>query len=157
MGVIVSFDFTSFSAAWPEFVYLGSPQINQYWNMATVLHANDGTGPVPTATIQTTLLNTLTAHFAMLLSGLQIPGGSPQPSPLVGQVTSATQGSVSVAVEALYPTGSPAAWYTQTKYGAIYYAMCAAYRVALYVPGPSRIQNPWAAGVVPFYPPPGPN
>jgi hypothetical protein len=151
-GVTVSFDFTSFSAAYPEFVYLGSAQINEYWNMATVLHANDGTGPVPTATIQTTLLNALTAHIAYMFSGLEGQGASP----LVGQVTTATQGSVNVGVQALYPPGS-AAWYTQTKYGALYYAMCAAFRVALYVPGPSRIQNPYGARLVPFYPPPGPN
>lgn len=153
MGVIVNFDFASFSAAYPEFVYLGSPQIDAYWNMATVLHANDGTGPVPTAAIQTTLLNALTAHLASMLSGLQ----GEDPSPLVGQITNATQGSVSVGVQTLYQTPGSAAWYNQTKYGAIYYAMCAAYRVALYVPGPSRIQNPYGARVMPFYPAPGPN
>ena len=77
MGVIVSFDFAAFSASYPEFAYIGEPTATNYFNMATVLHANDGSGPVPNATIQTTLLNALVAHLSQIYSGTQGRGAKP--------------------------------------------------------------------------------
>lgn len=153
MGVIVSFDFAAFSAAYPEFAYIGAPTATNYFNMATVLHANDGSGPVPNATIQTTLLNALVAHLASIYSGVQ----GEEPSPLVGRIANATQGSVSVGMQNDYAPGT-VQWYQQTKYGSMYWAMTSAYRRALYVPGPFRNMNPWGGrGGRPYFPLPGPN
>ena len=152
MGVVVSFDFTAFSASYPEFAYIGAPTATQYFNMATVLHANDGSGPVPNATIQTTLLNALVAHLAQIYSGTQ----GEEPSPLVGRIQNATQGSVSVGTQNDYGPGT-VQWYQQTKYGSMYWAMTSAYRRGLYVPGPFRNMNPWGFGGRPFFPLPGPN
>lgn len=154
MGVIVSFDFAAFSASYPEFAYIGQTTATNYFNMATVLHANDGSGPVPNATIQTTLLNALVAHLASIYSGVQ----GEEPSPLVGRIANATQGSVSVGMQNDYAPGT-VQWYQQTKYGSMYWAMTSAYRRALYVPGPFRNMNPWRNGwgAQPYFPLPGPN
>ena len=152
MGVVVAFSFTAFSQAYPEFNYIGSATATNYFNMATVLHANDGSGPVPNATIQTTLLNALVAHLAQIYSGTQ----GEEPSPLVGRIQNATQGSVSVGTQNDYGPGT-VQWYQQTKYGSMYWAMTSAYRQALYVPGPFRNMNPWWFRGTPYFPGPGPN
>jgi hypothetical protein len=78
------------------------------------------------------LLNMLTAHIAMMNSGItasSVPnGGSSQ---LVGRISDATQGSVSVSADmgTAGPAGGSAPWYQQTKYGAAYWQATAGYRL----------------------------
>ena len=83
------------------------------------------------------LLNMLTAHIAALNAPL---GGQPS-SPLVGRVSNATEGTVTVATDNQYPPGS-VQWYQQTKYGAAFWAASAQYRTAIYAPGPRRSFEP---------------
>ncbi|KAG1434388.1 hypothetical protein G6F55_014548 [Rhizopus delemar] len=61
--------------------------------------------------------------------------GGQSPSGLVGRVSSATEGSVSVSSDYSAPAGS-AQWYLQTPYGAMYWEATAWLRVGRYVPGP---------------------
>lgn len=90
------------------------------------------------------LLNMLTAHIAALNSGVN--GNAP--SGLVGRISSASQGSVSVSAD-MGPTTNSEAWYQQTKYGAAYWQATAPYRTAIYVPGASPSGYPnysWRRG-----------
>jgi hypothetical protein len=65
------------------------------------------------------------------------------PSPnLVGRLNTATEGSVSVGTE--MPGNMPAssAWWTQTKYGFLWWQMTKPYRTMRYIPGPQRYFGP---------------
>lgn len=69
----------------------------------------------------------LVAHEAELQN--RIDGGN---SSLIGRVSSATEGSVSIASEFPTNTGRIAAWLNQTPYGVKYLAMVAPYLTALW-------------------------
>lgn len=130
MGVAVTFNYAAWAVQFPEFSNLSEDQATMYFTIATTLHRNDGGGPVSTAATQTQLLNYVTAHLAFLYSGT---AASPA-SPLVGRITNATEGSVSVQTD--YGANIPQnmAFWIQSKYGATYWAMTAPYRTMRYVP-----------------------
>ncbi len=79
----------------------------------------------------------LTAHIAQLSGWPAAAGGGGAGSGLVGPITSASEGSVSVSVTPLAGANASAmqAWLSQTQYGAAYYAFTAAYRMARWYPG----------------------
>ena len=77
-----------------------------------------------------TILYMLTAHIAQVLQG----SATQAASSLVGQVTGATEGSVTVALAEMQNPG--AAWFTQTKYGMMAWQALAPYRTALYSAAP---------------------
>lgn len=137
MGVVVTFNFSAWQATYPEFSNVTEPQAQNFFNLATIYCRNDGGGPVNNLAVATTLLNLLVSHFAFLagLSNAQNQGGNP--SPLVGRVTNASEGSVSVAVE-LPNMPAAAAFFSQTSYGLQYWAATAPYRTMRYMPGPQR-------------------
>jgi hypothetical protein len=83
------------------------------------------------------LLNLLTAHICQLRQPLN---GQPS-SPLVGRISEATEGSVTVKAEMIAAPGS-AQWYNQTKYGAQYWQMTLPFRSARYYAGPRRVFTP---------------
>lgn len=129
MGVTVTFDYAAWVARYPEFTSVPEPLAAQYFAEATAFHANDGTGPVNSATLQRVYLNMVTAHIAARYA---VRDGK-QPSDLVGKIQSASEGSVSVSVESdSGPSAGSHAWYTQTKYGNDYLAATAQYRGPLY-------------------------
>jgi hypothetical protein len=140
MGVQVTFDYASWAALFPQF----SPALTQQQVTTLILplaqqyNRNDGGGPVCTAALQTQLLNLMVAHVAELLFG---PDGSGKPAGLVGRITDATEGSVSVGAE--FPTTANNAWLLQTQFGAMWWQLTAAFRTMRYVPGPTRNFNPW--------------
>lgn len=136
MGTVVQFDFALFQQLYPEFVGITLQQATNYFNMATGYLRNDGTSPVCDAAQQLSLLNLLTAHIAYLLFGVN---GQP-PSGLVGRISSASEGSVSVSTD--FPADPGAAWYLQSPYGAMYWQLTAAYRTFRYRAFPGRNFNP---------------
>ena len=150
----VVFDYATFVAMFPEFAGLSQPQAQGYFNRATLLFANCGwTGALPQAA---TLLDLLTAHIAWLsaprdANGNPSSSGQP-PSELVGRISNASEGSVSVQTDMGEATaGSPSQpWYMQTKYGAEYWAATAQFRTAFPVVRP-RVP-PGLAGSYPFFP-----
>ena len=113
------------------------PLAQLYFNEAGLYLNNTDGSIVSNVTERAALLNMLTAHIAALNAGLN---GQP-PVPLVGRITNASEGSVSVATQNDYPPGSPQ-WYQQTKYGAAFWAATGKYRSMQYVPGPRRNFNP---------------
>ncbi|MBE7620978.1 DUF4054 domain-containing protein [Komagataeibacter sp. FXV2] len=79
------------------------------------------------------LLNLLVAHIAQL--EVQVAQGNS----LVGRVSDATQGSITVRTQ-MEGQAPSAAWFNQTPYGAQFWAMSRRLRLARYVPG--RPQRP---------------
>jgi hypothetical protein len=129
MGVTVNFDYNAWVARYPEFSPTGAQPVvpstaAAYFAEAGFFLDNNGTGPVEDSGMQLRLMNMLTAHIAALNNAA-----------LVGRITNASEGSVSVVVENSYESGS-AQWYQQTKYGAAFWAATGQYRRMRYAPGP---------------------
>lgn len=138
MGVKVDFSYANFISTYPQFASLSEPQVVQgALPVAELYCRNDGGGPVTTAQTQTTLLNLMVAHICQLMYGAN---GQPSAG-IVGRISNATEGSVSVAAE--YPMTPNNAWFMQTPFGAAFWTATAAYRTMRYVPGPRRNLNPW--------------
>jgi len=130
-GVIVTFDPAAFKARYPEFAGVENGTLELYFAEATIYHRNDGTGPVSTAAVQSSLLNMLTAHIAARYATV----AGVAPSNLVGRISQATQGSVTVAADYGTTQSENEAWYNQTKYGADYWRATAIFRGFHYVTG----------------------
>lgn len=118
--------------------FLTPVQAASLFAQATIFQRNDGTGPICDPVLQLALLNMVVAHLAYLQYGLP---GQP-PSPLVGRISSASQGSVSVSTDYGSQPQS-AAWWVQTKYGAEWWAATLVWRTMRYVPPVrARVFNP---------------
>lgn len=85
--------------------------------------------PVTDIGTRQNLIGLMMAHIATLLAPIN---GQPATT-LVGRITNASEGSVSVSSD--FPSDPTSAWYTQTKYGAMFWAATARYRTFRYVPG----------------------
>lgn len=130
MGAIATFDYAQWTARYPEFTSsVSAPLAASYFTEAGLYLNNVGAGPVPDMATQQLLLNMLVAHIAFLNAPLN---GVPSPT-LVGRINNASEGSVSVGIENLYPPGSPQ-WFQQTKYGAAFWAASVRFRTMRYIP-----------------------
>lgn len=129
MGATVQFNYASWSAAFPEFSNVAEATIiGPVLSIASQYCRNDGGSPIENVETLTQALNLMVAHVAQLMYGSTI-----QPiSPLVGHITDASEGSVSVSVE--FPTTPENAWFTQTRYGAMYWQMILPFRLGRYIP-----------------------
>lgn len=134
-GAVAVLDIAAFKAAYPAFATLSNDQITEAFTLATIYLRNDGTGPVRTVALQTTLMYQLTAHLAQLMYG----ANGEAPSGIVGRVNSASEGSVSIGAD--WPANANNAWFLQTTYGANFWQATAAYRMTHYRPGPTRFGN----------------
>ena len=142
MGVAVNFDYTAWTAAYPQFSNVTQTQITgPVLSLAEVYCRNDGGGPINDTNLQTQALYLMVAHVAQLMFG-----STTQPlSPLVGRVDSATQGSVSVSVE--FPDSNPnAAWFNQTPYGAMFFQLIKAVTRGRYFAKTTPLARPWIYG-----------
>lgn len=136
---IVVFDYAGWAIRYPELaLWVAEPLAQAYFNEACFYCDNTASSPIPDTT-RPTLLNMVTAHIAALnapLSGRESPA-------LVGRINSATEGSVTVSTENLYPPGT-AQWWQATKYGAAFWAATQQYRLNFYVANPARSVDPYA-------------
>lgn len=138
MGVQITFDYALWILSYPQFSDIPeSTVITVLLPIAEIYCRNDGGGPVSTAATQTVLLNLMVAHIAQLFFG----ANGTTPSGLVGRISNASEGSVSVGTD--FPTTQNNAWYLQTPFGAAFWQATAAYRTMRYIPGPVRNFNPW--------------
>ena len=139
----VTFNYATWIATFPEFKGVSSEMGQSYFDIATLYFQNCGwTGSLPQAP---TLLYMLTSHVAWLLAprdgnGNPASSGVPAP-PLVGRISSAAEGSVNVSTE-LDGSGSPSeAFFSQTKYGLLFWQGTSQFRTARWVGGPRPIVN----------------
>lgn len=86
------------------------------------------------------ILDLLTAHIAQLTVGGVIGGALVPAGPLVGRISSATEGSVSVGTAMDLPQS--AAWFAQTQFGIMAWQMMAKARTARYRASPGRFFQP---------------
>lgn len=136
---VVTFSYADWSLRYPELAAsVSAPLAQLYFNEASLYCDNTPTSIVRDLPTRELLLNMLTAHVASLNASLN----GQESSTLVGRISNATQGSVSVATQMDLPPGS-AQWFAQTKYGAAYWAATARYRTMRYVPGPVPVTEPY--------------
>lgn len=120
---IATFNYSVWSARYPELVPFVSADLGTALFAEAGLYLdNSDCSPVPDVTVRGMLLNMLVAHIGKLTQ-----------TELVGRVSNASEGSVSVASEMNTP-GS-AAWFEQTPYGAAFWQATAVLRTMHYVPG----------------------
>jgi len=141
-GGVVAFSYSGWSTRYPELAFsVSQPLAQMYFNEAQLYCDNTPTSSIRDASPggqREMLLNMVTAHIA----ALNAPLNSQESSPLVGRISNATQGSVSVAAQNDYPPGT-VQWFQQTKYGAAFWTATAQYRTMHYVPGMVPNVNPY--------------
>jgi len=130
---IVIFNPNTFVARFPEFSNVNSELLGMYFDEACLKLNNTDQSIVVDEKERRILLFLLTAHIAQL--GQQISKGN---GGLVGRISSASEGSVSVSADMGQVTNAQA-WYAQTQYGAEYWALTAKYRTMRYIPAPARL------------------
>lgn len=135
-GVVV-FDAPEFVAIYPEFTGLTNPSMQTQFNGAVLLLDNTCASRVQDANKRLQLLYMLTAHMCILNLGINDGAGNvSDPQGIVGRIADATEGSVSVSAEYASTIGESLAFFSQTKYGAMFWQATKAYRTAHYIPAP---------------------
>jgi len=143
---VVVFDPVAWAASYPELAgSVSSDQATAYFAMAGLYVDNSACSPILDLTIRATILNMVVSHIATLLA----PIDGQAPSPLVGRISNAAEGSVNVAVD--FPTTPNSAWWLQTKYGAMAWTAMAPWRTAKYLANPyTPTSYPWGPFPMPF-------
>lgn len=140
-GVVV-FVPADFKQAYTEFATVADARLTENFNIATLQMNNSCRSRVMDAAKRETLLNLLTAHITALRDGVN----SQPPAGVVGRVSSATEGSVSVSAD-MGTMVYGQAYYMQTQWGALYWQSTAPYRTMVYVPAPVVCADLPAGGV----------
>lgn len=153
----VTFDPVEFKASFPVFAGCTDGQLATFFRIAGLYCWNSTQNPAFASGNLALLLDLATAHVAWLNAPRDVQGnpsaaGSP-PSPIVGRINTASEGSVSVGAE-WNGSGSPSeAWWLQSQYGAMWWQATAQYRTARYLANPTivaGVPGPLAAGFIPF-------
>lgn len=152
---IVTFDIPTFLATYPEFTGLAtggpppttSPQLTAAFALAQTILNNTCCSAVQDANLRDTLLQMLTAHITFLLYGSNDGAGNITPPPgIVGRISTATEGSISVAAEFGGDGGPTQDWYTATRYGAMYWVATSNFRTFIPIGPPAFGPNGPAVG-----------
>lgn len=137
----VTFVYADFVASFPEFRDLTEPMLGGYFLDSNSYIWNSAANPVLTSGLanMTRLTYLMTAHLAWLFAprdATGAPSAQGQPAPqTVGQITNASEGSVSVAMKAI--TNPNAEWFTQTRYGFAFWQATKQFRQMQYVAAPT--------------------
>jgi len=126
---IVTFDPAAFAQAFPAFASVPAGALSNNFALAQLQLENDCCSVVCDAPTRASLLNLITAHITALLNGVN---GQP-PQGVVGRISQAQQGSVSVQTE-FESESEAAAYYAQTPWGLQYWQSTLRWRTAHYVP-----------------------
>lgn len=140
---VVTFVYADWVAMFGEFSNCTQAQGQAWFNIAGLYFENDNCNPAFFSGNMTALMYMLTAFVGWMLAPRDAagnPAASGQPgSPLVGRIASATEGSVTVSVD-WKGGGSPSEdFFTQNKYGAMFWQATAQFRNARYAARPTYV------------------
>lgn len=128
---IVNLDITIFRAMYPEFSNVTDALLPFLFDQSTDYLDNTDFSLVDDAVKRERLLYLLMAHLAYVKYGdAQNNGGSG----MVGRISSASEGSVSVSAD-MNQGEFRYSWYTQSPYGMSFWQATKVYRMANYYPG----------------------
>jgi hypothetical protein len=135
---IAVFDYTAWAARYPELAGAVSESLAaSLFAEAGLYLDNTDASIVADPAIRLMLLGMVVAHLAVM--GGALNGGVPTGQ--VGRVSSATEGSVSVALDTGLAPGT-ATWWGLTAYGFNFWAATKRYRTMHYRPGPQPRFDP---------------
>lgn len=146
MAVAV-FDYAKWTAMFPYMAAVPEVVADGFFTVAELLFANDDCSPIPDTDKRLVFLNYIVAHLARLAGYPVSAGGSAQPDGMVGRISSATEGTVSIDSDYGSVRNSQA-WWIQTQEGATFWQMTIALRTARYVPAPPRYFGPARRGLL---------
>lgn len=147
---VVTFNAATWKAMFPQFDAVPDPVANGYFLRAGLLFTNSASNPAYRDGNMETLFYLLVSHIATLSAPAGAAGTTPSGPQLVGRLTSASQGSVSVGAQ-WDGSGSPSeAWFLQTQFGAEFWQATAQYRTARYLARPTYVPGSFRN---PFIPP----
>jgi hypothetical protein len=136
---IVAFSPTAFKAAFPAFATIPDVALEMNFGFAELQINNTYCSVVCDVGTRANLLNLVTAHITALLNGVN----GQAPTGLVGRVSGATQGSVSVQTD-FKAESEAASYFAQTPWGALFWQLSVRYRTARYIaPCNERFGNSW--------------
>lgn len=130
-GVVV-FDPAVFKTLYVQFAAVANAMLTLYFDLATLILKNTCGSIIQDATQRERLLNLLVAHIAAL-QPVSPAGGAGSGGGLIGRISTATEGSVSVSAEYASQVSASMAWFIQTQYGALFWQLTSPYRSFRYV------------------------
>lgn len=144
-GGVVAFDYEhNWAVRYPELAVSVSENLaTLYFQEACLYCDNTPFSPVCDLQQRALFLGMITAHIAALNAAIN----GQAPSPLVGRISDATEGSISVKVELNTRPGSEQ-WYAQTRYGYAFWTASARFRRMQYFTIPQFDPDPFD----PIYP-----
>lgn len=130
---VIAFVPADFKAAYPEFTATPDARTVSMFTIAAQSILDNTTGaPVMDENYRIQLFFMLVAHM-LVIFGPGAAGSAGTINAPPGRLSSATEGTVSTSFEYLIPQGSAmAAWFNQTKYGAMFWMATAQFRSAKY-------------------------
>lgn len=131
---VVTLNIARFREIHPEFNDVTDTQLEFLFDEATDYLDNSNYSLVVDGIKRERLLYLLMCHIAYMRYGYMKNGALVGGSGLVGRLSSASEGSVSVGTE-LGAMGSGTAWYTQSPYGLAFWQATKVYRMMQYYPG----------------------
>lgn len=141
MGAVSTYSYAAFQAQFSNLSTVPSGTVQSWWNLAGAFHDNSGNGPVQEQGMQDSLMNMVAAHLLVLMGGITVNADGSINQGVVGRVSNASEGSVSIASENNYPEGT-VQWWQQTQFGSMYWMATAPWRSMQYRPGPQRQFSP---------------
>lgn len=141
---VAIFDYAKWSAMFPYLAGTGGvtgPIASAFFDIAELLFNNTDCSPITDPDKRLVYLNYVVAHLARLAGYPVAAGGTAQPDGMVGRVSSATEGTVSVSTDYGVVRES-AAWWVQTQEGATFWQLTRALRSARYIAAPPRNFGP---------------
>ncbi|GAN86347.1 DUF4054 domain-containing protein [Komagataeibacter intermedius] len=137
---IATFDYATWSARYPDLAAkIPAALADLYFGEAQLYLDNTECSPVRNIMQRTMLLYMLVAHIAYLNLPTTSGGNG---AGLVGRVSNATRGSVSIGTDMGTQPGS-AQWFLQTQYGAAFWQATIWLRTARYVHIPRVQRQTW--------------
>lgn len=137
-----TFDYTKWVAMFPYMASVPEAVASGFFDVAGFLFANDDCSPITDLDKRLVFLNYVTAHLARLAGYPVAAGGSAAPDGMVGRVTSATEGTVSISAGWAASVSNSEAYWLQTPEGATFWQMTRFLRTARYIAAPPRNFGP---------------
>lgn len=141
---VVEYETAEFAEMFPALASAAAANetlFESYFDLATMIVRNTCESLVTDANQRLRLLYLLVAHIATLTP---MTGGAGSGGGMVGPVSSATEGSVSISSGFAAQVSQEAAWFAQTQYGFTFWQLTAVYRTMRYV-APAQCCGPAGA------------
>lgn len=146
MAVAV-FDYAKWTAMFPYMAGVPEAAADGFFTIAELLFANTDCSPIEDPDKRLTFLNYIVAHLARLAGYPSAGCGDVAPDGMVGRISSATEGTVSISTDYGSVSNSQA-WWIQTPEGATFWQLTRFLRTARYIAPAPRNFGPARRGLL---------